>query len=410
VRSAPVDVFEKAPAGPFGQPSLPPPARVDTELDSRALAAALAPAAPQPTPATASAAGAVAAVPPRRIGRVDAGAVLGRPLASLAEKARWLERHADQVRHALSAADTRDARAAVGFRMAGERLDEVVRDAGAARALARLVPGDLQASLERVAAARQRFVDVQRSAADAETTLLDLAPRAREMPAALQDVREIQRVAAEARWVTSRTESRGEMLAATSETAAAGEAVPLAEEDLARIGTALDPGQPPPQTSWSEHMINTVCELGRQQGGVTDAQGARHFELAKAVLGGDGATGPKELGAVDLAAVLQGSGLDLTRVDPNQLQAAARYVSAATSLEDQQQRLRKTLDSFQVLSTIGLPRMSRQQMVDELWGVARVPHRRSSGGPRSRHRARSSRTPSADGSTSSWDGAPRSAP
>src|SRR5262249_3423477 len=68
-----------------------------------------------------------------------------------------------------------------------------------------------------------------------------------------------------------------------------------------------------------------------------------------------------------------GAGVDLAKVDRNQLQSAARYVSGATSLEDQQQKLRKAIDNFQVLETIGLPKMSRQQMVDELWGVAKVP-------------------------------------
>ncbi len=372
MRPGPLDVFEKTPAGLFGRSTpLGPQARVEAELDRGELAAALGCVAPPSTP---PATGVEAPVGLGRIGGPDAGAVLRGPLASLTEKARWLEARARQVKDALSATDTRDARTAAGFRVAGGFLDKAARDAGAARQLSRLVPGDLRASLERMTAARQRFVDVQRQAGEAETTLLDMAAHAREMPRALQDVREIQRVAGEARWVTSRTESRGEMLAAASEnTATPGAAPALGELDLASIGSALDPGQPPPQTSWSEHMINTVCELGRQQGGVTDEQGARNFELAKAALSADGSTGPRELGAADLAELLQKSGVDLTRVDPNQLQAASRYVSGATSLDDQQQRLRKTLDSFQVLAAIGLPRLTRQQMVDELWVVARVP-------------------------------------
>src|SRR5262249_53423584 len=139
-------------------------------------------------------------------------------------------------------------------------------------------------------------------------------------------------------------------------------------DDLARIGTGLDPSKPPAQTAWSEQMVNTVCELGRQQGGVTDAQGGRNLEFAKVVLGSsDGGTGARPLEAVDLAAVLKMAGVDLAKVDPNQLQSAARYVSGATSLEDQQQKLRKAIDNFQVLETIGLPKMTRQQMVEELW-------------------------------------------
>ncbi|HSD26392.1 MAG TPA: hypothetical protein VLL75_03765, partial [Vicinamibacteria bacterium] len=315
----------------------------------------------------------VASVRLTRLGAADRSAVLGGPLAALAEKARWLEARSRQVKHELSATDSRNARALVGFRMAEGFLEKAARAAGAARTLSRLGSGDLRATLDCMTAARQRFVDVQEHAGAAEETLLELAAKAPEMPRVLQDVREIQRVAGEARWLTSRTESRGEMLAATSEPAAAGVAPPPGEVDLAGIGSALDPGQPPPQTSWSEHMIDTVCELGRHQGGVTAEQGARSSELAKAVLAGDGSTGPRELGAAELAVALQQSGVDLARVDPNQLLAASRYVSGATSLEDQPQRLRKALDSFQVLATIGLPRLTRQQMVDELWVVARVP-------------------------------------
>jgi hypothetical protein len=136
--------------------------------------------------------------------------------------------------------------------------------------------------------------------------LRELAANARETPWALEGMQDIQRVAGAARSEMSRTESRGAMLAAAAETTAAPPAeLALAEEDLARIGSALDPSQPPPQTNWSEHMINTVCELGRQQGGVTDEQGGRNFELAKTVLAADGSTGPRELGAAELAAVLQ---------------------------------------------------------------------------------------------------------
>ena len=48
--------------------------------------------------------------------------------------------------------------------------------------------------------------------------------------------------------------------------AAPGAEFEFGEADLAKIGSALDPGKPAPQTSWSEHMINTVCDLGRRQG------------------------------------------------------------------------------------------------------------------------------------------------
>src|SRR5262249_31053699 len=54
-------------------------------------------------------------------------------------------------------------------------------------------------------------------------------------------------------------------------------------------------------------------------------------------------------------------------------QAASTYVSQAGTLDDQQQRLRKALDTFQVFEKTGLPKLSRAQAVDELWNVAKVP-------------------------------------
>ena len=67
------------------------------------------------------------------------------------------------------------------------------------------------------------------------------------------------------------------------------------------------------------------------------------------------------------------AGVPLEKVDPNQLVSAAAYVSSATTLADQQEKLRKTLDNFQMLATVGAPRLSRQQMVDQLWAMAKVP-------------------------------------
>jgi LysM repeat protein len=144
------------------------------------------------------------------------------------------------------------------------------------------------------------------------------------------------------------------------------------EEDLARIGTGLDPSEPPPQTYWNEELVNTLSDLGRQQGGVTDADGHAHLLLAGQLL--EGAEGQAiELGAVEIAVALKAAGIPLEMVDPNQLASAARYVNTATDAADQQEKLRKTLDNFQILTTIGAPPLTRHQMVEQLWAIARVP-------------------------------------
>ena len=146
----------------------------------------------------------------------------------------------------------------------------------------------------------------------------------------------------------------------------------LTEDDLARLGSGLDPTKPPPQTLWSEELVNSVCDLGRQRGGVTDAEGQEHFLLAGRLLEGAG-EGAVPLGAAEIAAALKAAGVPLEKVDPGQLEAASRYVSAATSGAEQQERLRKTLDSFTVLSRTGFPPLPRQEMVEHLWAIAKVP-------------------------------------
>jgi LysM repeat protein len=117
--------------------------------------------------------------------------------------------------------------------------------------------------------------------------------------------------------------------------------------------------------------VDTACERGRAQGGVTDADGQAHFELAGRLL--EGAAAPVGLGAADLAAALKEAGIPLEKVDPQQLDASARYVSAAASGSEQQDRLRRALDCYQTLASIGAPRLTRQEMVDQLWAAAKVP-------------------------------------
>ena len=370
-------------------------ARLDADLDRQDLLEALSPIA---APVALSDAGAASAEAGRALVGVKkldwdrvAPELLGSKLRSIGDKAGSIEARAASVKDALGAVATRHASTLAGFKTAGGLLEKAVFKAGIARELAKLVPGEAGGSLQRMAAARQELVDVRTQAGEAAETLRDLAGQARETPWALQEIREIERTAFAGQWELSQTESRGQMLSAmdshlAEEPAVASpgsEARTLAttgaeseftEEDLARIGTAFDPNKPPAQTSWSEQAVNTVCDLGRQQGGVTDEQSGRNFELAKLVLGSaEGEPGARPLEAVDLAAVLKAAGVDLAKVDPNQLQSAARYVSGATGLEDQEQKLRKAIDNFQVLETIGLPKMTRQQMVDQLWGVAKVP-------------------------------------
>src|SRR5262249_933828 len=152
-------------------------------------------------------------------------------------------------------------------------------------------------------------------AGDAGAALRELALNARETPWALQEVRALQQEAAGARWETARTDATGGLLAemdagssylteappAAGQATAPGAGYGPGRGGTRRIGPPLDPSKPSAQTSWSDHMLNPVCDLARQQGGITDEQGGRNFELARTVLAGSDSPGPHELGAADLA-------------------------------------------------------------------------------------------------------------
>jgi Fe-S-cluster formation regulator IscX/YfhJ len=142
------------------------------------------------------------------------------------------------------------------------------------------------------------------------------------------------------------------------------------EEDLAAIGSALDPSKPPAQTFWSDTMVNLVSSEGRKQGGLSEEQGAKDAEAARQALEGRGQA-RLELTAADLAAVLKKAGVDLARVDPNQVVAAVRYLNGTSSLPAQQEELRKVIDSFHVLGRIGLPKVPREHLLGQL---DRFPH------------------------------------
>jgi LysM repeat protein len=219
-----------------------------------------------------------------------------------------------------------------------------------------------------IAEAQGELRAVSPRAAEARSALAEVAGKARhvDVRAAIREVDVVARESARAEGELGLVEGRVRVLG-DGASASGG----LTEEDLRNLGTALASSQPPPQILWTEEAVNAASERGRAQGGVSDTDGQAHFELAGRLL--QGATGSAALTAADLAAALKEAGLPLDKVDPQQLDAAARYVSAATSGGDQQDRLRKTLDGFQVLTRVGAPRLSRQEMVNELWAAAKVP-------------------------------------
>src|SRR5439155_21552480 len=97
----------------------------------------------------------------------------------------------------------------------------------------------------------------------------------------------------------------------------------------------------------------------------------RNAEVARSGVGaGDK---KQELGAGDLAALAKKSGVPLEKLDPNQLAMAARYVNQAGDGPAQAESLRKALDNLQSLSTGSTPKLTRDEMKEQLWAMAKVP-------------------------------------
>ncbi len=149
----------------------------------------------------------------------------------------------------------------------------------------------------------------------------------------------------------------------------------VAEEDFSQLGAAFA-GRRPPQTFWNEEAVNTISGEGLRQRGLSAEQAEQNALLAQELLGPETALdgeGPRSIIAGDLALIVRESGISFSRQDPGQLNAAASYVNDAADLAEQQERLRKTLDVFHTLDKQGLPQLSREQMIGQLWVAARVP-------------------------------------
>jgi hypothetical protein len=358
--------------------------RVDVAADLEALSAALGPSRGlEAPPAVASATSVVShgrILGVEKVGWAEAAPALVRtPLRGVVFRLATIGGKAEAVRAALLGAEggTLIERLALGE--AAGLVSRVALHAGAGVALLAPERGPREA-LRAIAAARAEVQEVHASAKDALATLGPLSGHFRGLMGSVNEIREVERLSRQSESELRATAGRGALLetvdagasAYTSGPEAEGAGV-LTEEDLARLGSALDPGKPPPQIAWTEELVNATCDLGREQGGVSDADGARHLELARMALGSETEGPTRPLEAPDLAAVLKLTGIPLEKVDPNQLASAASYVSSATTQADQQEKLRKALDSFQVLSTMGAPRLTRQQMVDQLWAMAKVP-------------------------------------
>jgi LysM repeat protein len=148
-----------------------------------------------------------------------------------------------------------------------------------------------------------------------------------------------------------------------------GEEGPLTAEELSTIGRGLDPKKLPPQAVWNEEMVNTYSDRGRAQSGISEQEAAQNADIADKYKFEE----IVEYQPADVAALLKESGGSLEKTDPNQLVQAADFINEARDAGDQQERIRKTLDTFTVLENRGAPKLDREQMKNQLWAMAKVP-------------------------------------
>lgn len=301
------------------------------------------------------------------------------------------------AREALALHPETSLRVRYGVGQVEKWLRQVEARVGAARErLVREVAPAGDRFWEGIEGTRSELGQVQGELGQANEALREALERAgqRGVRTALSEVQQAERAAlaadTELRMVDGRAQALYEVdqgqgvvpQEATAETEATpGSESVLSAADLAKIGTGFDPGKRPVQTLWNENMVNLLSTEGRKQGGLTEEQGGKNADIARAVLNPEGQAegAPRDVTAADLAAALkQAHQPPLERIDAGQLGAAARYLNSATSLADQQEKLRKVLDNFQVLDKIGLPKLPREQLMGQLDTYAKVPGKATS--------------------------------
>jgi hypothetical protein len=323
----------------------------------------------------------------------SARGLVAESVTTLAETLPGFAQGVARAREVLWTREDPSARVRYGVELADDRFTRILEKVGELQEGApHVAMARKRGFLARVHATQSGLDDIHQTAQAAGVELGEIARIARGpgVRAALHEVRHIERSALSQEGEFRLLGGRAAVLENASDPAFAlaeetgahvieaevAEAAPtereasdFTDDDLALLGSALDPTKPPPQTLWNENMVIEVATGGREQGAITQEQAQANNDLAVAILlpeGADPLSARLELTPVDLAAVLKRSGLALERVDPNQLVAATRYLNTQQSLESQKERLRLVIDNFQTLDRIGLPPMNREQLMGQL--------------------------------------------
>jgi hypothetical protein len=181
-----------------------------------------------------------------------------------AEQAGSIEEQATLERTALL-----EARGGFGERLAAREASPILERAALRAGVAREL-------LAREPALAHDFV-LQATAARGE--LSEMRSELAELPEGVSS-EELERAALAA---------EGVLRTAVGREAIAEEGTPaFTEADLEKIGSGLDPTKPPPQTFWREDLVNTICDLGLKQGGLSIEQANRNGDLVRSLLNPDG--------------------------------------------------------------------------------------------------------------------------
>ncbi|HEY8209427.1 MAG TPA: hypothetical protein VIG99_18185 [Myxococcaceae bacterium] len=152
---------------------------------------------------------------------------------------------------------------------------------------------------------------------------------------------------------------------------------PLTPEERDRLGSDLPPDGGV-QMMWSRNdgypepaaLAGTQHQRAVEQGLLPRDQQARSADAANRALPGAAVAG---FSAEDVASMAKGAGIPLERLDPNQLQQAARLINSATGPQEQRDRIALSLDNLSVAAGGTAPRLSRQDAVNMLWAEGKIP-------------------------------------
>lgn len=143
---------------------------------------------------------------------------------------------------------------------------------------------------------------------------------------------------------------------------------PLAQPraDLAPMRTAAP-------MLWSDYSVFVTHAAAQRQGVLDPAQSQLHGQIASVLMQSAPANGVLSLTPSGLGALASLGGNQASTLPHPLLAGAARYVNTSSDAIQQAQRLAQSLDTLQVMAQPAPPRLTVQEMKDQLWMALKIP-------------------------------------